>query len=185
MLIKNLLKIQITILFFSLTALAQEDFYSLKANDIEGSVYDFSALKGKVVLIANVASKCGFTNQYEGLQKLHDKYSSQGLVILGFPSNDFAGQEPGGAKEIKEFCKLNYDVKFQLFEKAPVSGESIQPVFKYLTADANSENGGKVLWNFEKFIVDRKGKLVDRFRSITKPESKKIVGLLEKLLKEN
>ena len=157
-------------------------FFSLKAKSIEGQEIDFSHYKGKVVMVVNVASRCGFTSQYKELEAMYLKYKDQGLVILGFPSNDFGGQEPASDQEIKKFCSVKYQVSFPMFTKGPVTGDSIQPVYKYLTQDAGATMGGSVLWNFEKFLIDRQGRPVDRFRSLNSPASAKIQTAVEKLL---
>jgi glutathione peroxidase len=162
-------------------AATQPGFFTLKAKSIDGKEVDFKQYEGKVVLVVNVASKCGFTDQYEGLEKLYETYKDKGLVILGFPSNDFGSQEPGTNAEIVTFCKTTYGVSFPMFEKGPVTGKEIQPVFKYLT-DAHLSFIGPVLWNFEKFLINKQGKPVERFRSTTKPMS--IAPDIEKLLKE-
>ncbi|MBK8944357.1 MAG: glutathione peroxidase [Ignavibacteriae bacterium] len=147
-------------------------------NKIEVKLSDY---KGKVLLIVNVASKCGFTNQYEGLQKIYQKYKDQGFEILGFPCNDFGGQEPGTNKEIQEFCSLNFNVTFPMFDKVKVLGNDKSPLFEVLTN--NSQTGkSDIKWNFEKFIIDKEGNVVDRFRSITTPESEKITSLIEQEL---
>lgn len=158
-------------------------FTTLRADTIDGLAQDFSAYKGKVVLVVNVASRCGFTGQYEELEALYRKHKDQGLVVLGFPSNDFGGQEPGTNEEIKTFCSTKYNVTFLIFAKGPVTGSQIQPVFKYLTVDAGPAMGGPVLWNFEKFLIDRNGRLVNRFRSATSPTSSKLTNEVEKLLR--
>ncbi len=166
-------------------AAAAEDlpsFFTLKAAKPNGAEQNFADFQGKVVLAVNVASQCGFTNQYRDLEALHQKYKDQGLVVLGFPSNDFGGQEPGSDDEIQKFCSLNFGVTFPVFKKGPVKGEQIQPVYKYLTVDAGPGMGGAVLWNFEKFLIDRKGRLVNRFRSVTNPSSKKFEAEIQKLL---
>ena len=159
-----------------------ENLYSLSATGIDGEAVPLSGFEGKVALVVNVASRCGFTGQYEGLEKLYDQYKDRGFVVLGFPSNDFLGQEPGSNEEIKQFCKLNYDVSFPLFAKAPVTGKEKQPVYKYLTEEGPEETRGGVLWNFEKFLIDKNGLPVARFRSVTGPENKKIVSMIEELL---
>jgi glutathione peroxidase len=148
----------------------------INLNDVELSEYE-----GKVLLIVNVASKCGFTNHYEGLQKIYEEYNDQGFEVLGFPCNDFGGQEPGTNEEIKEFCSLNYNVTFPMFDKVKVKGKEKHPLFKMLTENSVTGNSN-IKWNFEKFIIDRNGNLVDRFRSTTKPDSKKIISLIEKEL---
>lgn len=160
------------------------------------SVYDFSvetlggkktALKtyqGKALLVVNTASRCGFTSQYEGLEALYKKYKDQGLVVMGFPSNDFGGQEPGTNEEIAQFCKKNYGVTFPVFSKGPVSGKTKQSLFKYLTEEQDANLQGEINWNFEKFLIDRKGKLVARFRSSVGPQSAPIIEAVESALKK-
>lgn len=160
-------------------------FFTLSAKSIEGKEVPFSEYTGKVVMVVNVASRCGFTSQYKELQELYLKYKDKGFVILGFPSNDFGQQEPGTDQEIKSFCDLNYKVTFPMMTKGPVKGESLQPVYKYLTVDAGPGMGGAVLWNFEKFIINRRGQPIERFRSQTSPMSPKVVELVEKLLNES
>jgi len=136
--------------------------------------------QGKVILVVNTASYCGFTDQYDGLEKLYAKYKDRGFVVLGFPSNDFGKQEPGSNKEIADFCKNTYDVKFPMFVKSIVSGNDANPLFKMLV----KETGTKPKWNFYKYLVDRKGNIIDSFNSLTKPESKSITGEIERLLNE-
>lgn len=134
--------------------------------------------QGKVILIVNTASKCGFTSQYEGLEALYSKYKDQGLVVLGFPSNDFANQEPGSEEEIEKFCRLTYSVEFPMFEKVSVKKGSASPLFQRL-----AESGAPYpKWNFYKYLIDRNGKLVDHYVSFTKPDDRKIVQAIEKLL---
>lgn len=147
------------------------ELYNYLVKDLDGNDYSFEQLKGKVVLIVNTASKCGFTPQYEGLQKLYEKYGEQGLMIIGFPSNDFLFQEPGSGSDIKNFCMLNYGVDFPMMEKVHVNGSKAHPVYKYLTGGAgNSDLKGSVKWNFSKFLFDRQGNAVERFSPATKPE---------------
>jgi len=161
----------------SLTLLAQagdtmKTFYDYKATDIKGVEHSMSEYKGKVVLVVNVASKCGFTPQYEGLQQLYRKYEKEGLVILGFPSNQFKKQEPGTHAEIQNFCKVNYGVTFPLFAKIDVNGDNALPLYVFLKKEATGFLGSEsIKWNFTKFLVDRKGKVVKRFGSSTKPMS--------------
>lgn len=164
-------------------AATQTSFFDLKAKAIDGKEVSLKEYQGKVVLVVNVASKCGFTDQYDDLEKLYDKYKDQGFVVLGFPSNDFGAQEPGSNAEIQTFCRTSFGVKFPLFEKGPVTGKDIQPVYKFLT-DAKLSFIGPVLWNFEKFLIDKQGKPVERFRSPTKPMSSSITDAVEKLLKQ-
>ena len=148
--------------------------YDFKVPSLEGSTIDFSKFKGKKVLIVNTASECGYTPQYADLQKLHEAYKSK-LVIVGFPANNFGGQEPGSNTEIKEFCKKNYGVTFLMAEKVSVKGADIHPLFKWLTN--KSENGvmdAEIKWNFTKFLLDEKGKLIGVFPSKVNPNSEEI-----------
>ncbi len=149
--------------------------------DINLNEVKLSDYKGKVLLIVNVASKCGFTSQYAGLQKIYEMYKDQGFEVLGFPCNDFGGQEPGTNEEIKNFCSLNYNVTFPMFDKVHVKGDEKAPLFDFLT-DNSVTGKSSIKWNFEKFIIDKEGNIVDRFRSITKPDSKKITSLIEREL---
>jgi len=135
---------------------------------------------GKVILVVNTASYCGFTSQYEGLEKLYETYKDQGFVVLGFPTNDFGKQEPGNNKEIADFCHNTYGVKFPMFAKTTLSGKDANPFFKELI----EKSGTKPRWNFYKYIIDREGRIVDSFNSMTSPSNKKITSLIEKLLKE-
>ena len=139
--------------------------------------------KGKVVLLVNVASKCGNTPQYKPLEALHEKYSDQGLAIVGVPCNQFHGQEPGDAKEIAEFCEKNYGVKFDMMAKVDVNGNDAAPLYKYLTSKkTDPEFAGPITWNFEKFLFDRDGKVVARFKPKTQPDSPEVVAAIEKEL---
>ncbi len=134
-------------------------------------------------MIVNVASKCGYTRQYEQLQKLHEKYASQGLAILGFPCNQFLGQEPGTAQEIAAFCRTNYGVTFDMFAKVEVNGENASDLYKFLTSlDAKPKGAGKIGWNFEKFLIDREGMVVARFGSSTMPDAPDLVKIVEREL---
>jgi len=159
--------------------------YDFTMNDIDGKPVNLADFKGKVVLVVNVASRCGFTPQYEGLQKLYLKYQQQGLVILGFPANNFGFQEPGTNAEIKSFCSAKYNVTFPIFSKISVKGDDIDPLYKYLTDKAsNPEYGGDIKWNFNKFLVDRHGKIVARFEPQVKPDSDQVVQAIEKALQQ-
>ncbi len=159
----------------------QANIGDFTVKDINLNEVKLSGYKGKVLLIVNVASKCGFTSQYEGLQKIYELYKDQGFEVLGFPCNDFGGQEPGTNEEIKNFCSLNYEVTFPMFDKVHVKGDEKAPLFDWLTN--NSVTGkSSIKWNFEKFIVDKEGNIVDRFRSVTKPDSKKMTSLIEREL---
>lgn len=150
-------------------------------NSLDGKPVDLATYKGKVVLMVNVASKCGYTAQYKQLQALHEKYRDKGLVILGFPANNFGQQEPGSDKDIAEFCEKNYGVTFDMFSKVSVKGDDICPLYKYLTtAEDVAENlRGEVKWNFEKFLINRDGKVVNRFRSKIAPDSEEMVKAIE------
>lgn len=157
-------------------------FYSLAPKDKTGQPYNFSQLEGKVVLIVNVASKCGFTPQYDGLEELYKKYKDQGLIILGFPCNQFGHQEPGTQNEIQEFCRLNYGVTFPIMSKIDVNGDKADPVYNYLKSQKSGLLGmNRIKWNFEKFLIDKNGNVVERFSSLTKPSSldSKVAQLLK------
>lgn len=149
--------------------------------DINSKEVKLSDFKGKVLLIVNVASKCGFTSQYAGLQKIYETYKDQGFEVLGFPCNDFGGQEPGTNEEIKSFCSLTFKVTFPMFDKVHVKGDEKDPLFDLLT-DNSVTGKSSIKWNFEKFVIDKEGNIVDRFRSTTKPDSKKIISLIEREL---
>jgi glutathione peroxidase len=152
-------------------------------NSIDGQPAPLSAYKGKVVLIVNVASRCGFTPQYEGLEAIYRKYKDQGFVILGFPANNFGGQEPGTNDEIKTFCSSKYNVTFPMYAKISVKGDDKAPLYQFLTGkDTDPQFGGDIKWNFTKFLVDRNGKIVARFESPVKPESPEMTGAIEKTL---
>lgn len=158
------------------------DFYALTCKDSEGKDFSFENFKGKVVLIFNSASKCGFTKQLDGLEALNKKYKDQGLEVVGFPSNQFAGQEPGSNEEIASFCKLTYGVDFAMMDKIDVNGDKESPVYEYLKSQKSGLLGLKrIKWNFEKFLIDRNGKVVGRYASTTTPESleKEIETLLK------
>ncbi len=146
--------------------------YPLETSGRACEQIDLSQYRGKVVLIVNTASRCGFTKQYDALEELYQRYRDQGLIILGFPSNDFMQQEPGSDAEIESFCRINHGVTFPLFPKAAVTGEDIQPVFKALTTKGPQQLQGRVRWNFEKFLLDRDGRLIGRWRSWVNPRWK-------------
>ena len=151
--------------------------------DIDGKPVRLSKYQGQVVMIVNVASLCGNTPQYAGLQKLYDDYKSKGLVILGFPSNDFRGQEPGTNAEIKNFCSLNYNVTFPLFSKIVVKGEGQAPLYKHLTSKStNPKFGGEIEWNFAKFLLNRKGEIVARFPAKQDPLTPDVVSAIKREL---
>ena len=156
-----------------------------KVKDIDGKKIDLSKYEGKVVLMVNVASKCGLTPQYEQLQALHDEYAEKGLAILGFPANNFGKQEPGTNKAIKRFCTSKYDVKFDMFAKVSVKGDDQCELYKFLTSkEDNGKFGGEIKWNFTKFLIGRDGKVISRFEPRTKPDAKEVVSAIEKALGE-
>ncbi|PSW06702.1 glutathione peroxidase [Photobacterium lipolyticum] len=146
-------------------------FYELSANNIRGENVSMSDFAGKVVLVVNTASECGLTPQYQGLQDLYAKYKDQGLVVLGFPCNQFGGQEPGENQQIAEMCQINYGVEFPMFEKVDVNGHDSHEIFKYLTQALPGTLGKNVKWNFTKFLIGRDGKPLKRYAPTKKPES--------------
>nr|WP_315854551.1 glutathione peroxidase [Alienimonas chondri] len=152
--------------------------------NLDGAEVDLAQYRGKVVLIVNVASQCGFTKQYKPLQKVHERYSDEGLVILGFPCNQFGGQEPGAPAEIAAFCEKNYGVEFPLMGKIEVKGDGASPLYEELTAEGTTDDAGPVKWNFEKFLVGRDGKVIGRFRSQVSPDSKQMLTAIRQALKE-
>jgi glutathione peroxidase len=155
--------------------------YEFSAKDIAGKEQSLSEYKDKVLLIVNVASKCGFTPQYKGLEELYEKYKDKGVEILGFPCNQFGGQEPGDEKEIASFCSLNFGVKFPLFSKIDVNGKNEHPLYKYLKETKPGLLGTEgIKWNFTKFLVDKKGQVVERFAPNAEPAS--LAGAIDKLL---
>jgi len=155
--------------------------HQFKAKTIDGDEQSLKAYDGKVLLIVNVASKCGYTPQYKGLEALYEKFRDQGLVVLGFPCDQFGHQEPGDEEEIKSFCSLNYDVQFPLFAKIDVNGANTHPLYKYLKHEAKGLLGSEsIKWNFTKFLVDRNGNVVERYAPNAEPES--LAGDIEKLL---
>ena len=152
-------------------------------NSIDGKPAPLSEYKGKVVLIVNVASNCGFTPQYEGLEAVYRKYKDQGFVVLGFPANNFGGQEPGTNEEIKTFCTRKYSVTFPMYSKISVKGDDKAPLYQFLTdKQAHPETGGEIKWNFTKFLVGKDGKVIARFESPVKPESPEVTAAIEKAL---
>jgi len=177
---KYILLILISVVTMNLFSQTKESgFYSFKVKTLEGQDFDFASLKGKKVMIVNTASKCGFTPQYEDLEALHRQYG-QKLVIIGFPANNFMNQEPGSAFEIRQFCTNNYDVTFPLMEKISVKGDDMHPLYKWLTEkDKNGVMDSKVKWNFQKYLIDENGKLVDVIYSKEKPGSNKVLAWLE------
>ena len=179
--IKKILLLILLILSSSFSKENNMSIYDFNVKTIEGEEISMSKYKGKVLLIVNVASKCGFTSQYEGLEKLFEKYKDKDFMVLGFPSNQFANQEPESNEKIKEFCSLTYDVKFDMFSKIDVNGEKESPLYTFLK---NSQKGilgtTDIKWNFTKFLVDKNGNIINRYGSSTTPESieKDILNLL-------
>lgn len=157
------------------------NIYDITVKTIDGIDKPLSDYKGKVILIVNVASKCGYTPQYEGLQKLYEKYKDKGFEILAFPCNDFGSQEPGSNEEIKQFCSSNYNVTFQFFSKIKVLGNEKSPLYSKLI---NFEPAGDISWNFEKFIIDKNGNVIKRYKSKVAPENEELILLIEKELQK-
>ena len=157
---------------------AAESIYDIPLKDIDGKDTTLNPYRGKVLLIVNVASKCGFTPQYAALESLYEKYRDRGLVVLGFPCNQFMGQEPGTEAEIKQFCASKYNVTFPLFGKLEVNGDKRHPLY-VLLAGKDSPQSGMIKWNFTKFLISRDGKILDRFAPITKPDSEGVIKAVE------
>mgnify|MGYP000966283328 FL=1 len=157
-----------------------ETFFDLNVNSINGDVLNLSKLKGKTILLVNVASNCGFTKQYEDLQNLYDSYKSKGLIVIGMPSNQFGGQEPGSETEIKKFCETNFNITFQMTSKYDVKGDNAHPI--YIWAKETFGKSTVPKWNFHKILINKEGKVEDTFASFTNPMSKKIINKLEEIL---
>lgn len=158
-------------------AFAASNAYEFSMNSIDGKPAPLSAYKGKVTLLVNVASQCGYTPQYSGLEALYEKYKDKGLVVIGFPANNFGAQEPGTNEEIKQFCTRKYSVTFPMYSKISVKGDDKAPLYQFLT-----EKGGEVKWNFTKFLVDKNGNVIKKFDSGVAPESPELIGAIEKAL---
>ncbi len=167
----------LSLFILNLTAMSQQSVHDFTINTIDGNKLDLSTLKGKKLLIVNTASECGFTTQYTELQEVHKNYGDK-LVVIGFPANNFGGQEPGSNTDIKSFCQKNYGVSFLLSEKVSVKGGDIDPLFQWMNNQEHKGFKGDIMWNFEKYLIDENGNLIDRFRSMTKPNSDKIISLL-------
>ena len=177
---KKIMSISLAIVLLSFHSSEQKNLFSFKLNSLEGKPFDLSKLKGKKVLIVNTASECGFTPQYKDLEELYKKYKSKNFEILGFPCNDFGGQEPGTAQEIQGFCIKNYGVTFQMMEKVSIKGDRPHPLYSWLTK--KSENGvldSDVKWNFNKFLIDEKGNVVKHLGSMKNPMSEEITNWIE------
>jgi glutathione peroxidase len=181
------MKILLTLILlasFMHTKLAEtpESIHQFTMKDIRGNDVSLDAYKGKAVMIVNTASKCGYTPQYKDLQALYEKYDGKDFVILGFPANNFGGQEPGSDEDIATFCEVNFGVTFPLFSKVEVKGSNQDEFFKFLTSLENEDFTGEINWNFEKFLIDKDGKLVRRFRSRTNPMSNEVIRSIETIL---
>jgi glutathione peroxidase len=162
---------------------AAPGFYSFTLNSIDGKPAPLADYKGKVILVVNVASQCGYTPQYSALEATYEKYKDEGLVILGFPANNFGAQEPGTNEEIKTFCTRKYSVTFPIYAKISVKGADQAPLYAYLTKDTPAGIRGEIKWNFTKFLVDRNGNVVQRFEPAVTPDSKEVIAAIEKQLK--
>ena len=160
---------------------AADSVYEFSLDSIEGTPQALSAYKGQVLLIVNTASKCGFTKQYAGLQELYEKYRERGFEVLGFPANNFGGQEPGTNEEIQQFCAVRFNVTFPMFGKISVKGRDIHPLYVWLT---ENPNGAPVAWNFNKFLIDRNGKLIAHFGSRTAPDDAELTAAIESALSQ-
>jgi glutathione peroxidase len=163
---------------------AASNIYDFTLPSIDGKPMPLANFKGKVILVVNVASKCGFTPQYTALQAVYQKYKDSGLVVLGFPANNFGAQEPGTNEEIKTFCTRKYTVTFPMYSKISVKGDDQAPIYQYLTKTADPTHTGDIKWNFTKFLVDRQGNVVARFEPEVTPDSSGVTSAIEKLLKQ-
>jgi glutathione peroxidase len=178
-----MMKIMLLGLAIGAMAFGASSVYDFTLSSIDGAAAPLSSFKGKVVLLVNVASKCGYTPQYAGLEKLYEAYKDKGFVIVGVPANNFGGQEPGSNEEIKTFCSRNYNVTFPMMSKVSVKGADTAPLYQYLTdKSANPKTGGDIKWNFTKFLVDKKGNVISRFESAVTPESTDLVKAVEAAL---
>lgn len=176
---KSLLTLLAVVLLSSFSLPDNGSIHSFKVKSIEGGTIDFSKFKGKKILIVNTASKCGYTPQYEALQKVYDEYKDK-LVIVGFPANNFGGQEPGSDGDIQEFCKARFGVKFPLASKVSVKGEDMAPIYQWLTSKAkNGVLDAEIKWNFNKFLLDENGKMIAYFESKVKPDSEDILKFVK------
>jgi glutathione peroxidase len=170
-------------LLFCVCLFGASSVYDFTLDSIDGQPAPLADYKGKVLLLVNVASKCGFTPQYTALEALYEKYKGQGLVVIGFPANNFMAQEPGTNEEIKTFCTRKYNVTFPMYTKISVKGSDKAPLYQFLTdSGANPTTGGEIKWNFTKFLVARDGKVISRFEPAVKPDSPEVVGAIEKAL---
>lgn len=159
-----------------------DNIYQYELNSIDGKNISLEEFSGDVLLVVNTASECGFTRQYSGLQKVYETYTDQGLKVLGFPANNFGGQEPGSDEEIAVFCEVNFGVTFPMFSRISVKGDDQHPLFDYLTSLENPDFTGDISWNFEKFLIDRNGSLVRRFKSNVEPDDENLLSAIQELL---
>src|SRR5271163_1614711 len=172
------------LLIMAASLLAASGIYGFTLNSIDGKPAPLADYKGKVVLVVNVASQCGYTPQYSALEAIYEKYKDQGFVILGFPANNFGAQEPGTNEEIKTFCTRKYSVTFPIYSKISVKGSDQAPLYAYLTKDTGPGVRGDIKWNFTKFLIDRNGNVVQRFEPAVTPDSKEVISAIEKQLKQ-
>ena len=178
-----MMKLMLLGMAFSAMAFAASSVYNFTLNSIDGVPTPLSAFKGKVVLLVNVASKCGYTPQYAGLEKLYETYKDKGFVIVGVPANNFGAQEPGSNEEIKTFCSRTYNVTFPMMSKVSVKGSDKTPLYQYLTdASTNPKTAGEIKWNFTKFLIDKNGNIAARFESAVTPDSAEMVKAIEQAL---
>ncbi len=175
--------LSLVILLMSASLFAAGSIYDFTLNSIDGKPLPLANFKGKVILVVNVASRCGFTPQYSALESIYEKYKDQGFVVLGFPANNFGSQEPGTNAEIKKFCSAKYNVTFPMYSKISVKGDDQAPLYKYLTGTANPAYAGEIKWNFTKFLVDRDGHVIQRFEPDTTPDSPQVTSAIEQALK--
>jgi glutathione peroxidase len=171
-------------LLMSASVFAASSIYEFTLPSIDGKPLPLANFKGKVVLVVNVASRCGFTPQYSALESTYEKYKGQGFVILGFPANNFGSQEPGTNQEIKTFCQTKYSVTFPMYARVSVKGDDQTPLYSYLTEQANPALAGEIKWNFTKFLVDRNGNVLKRFEPDVTPDSREVIAAIEKALKQ-
>jgi glutathione peroxidase len=171
------------LLIMATSLFAASGIYNFTLNSIDGKPAPLADYKGKVVMIVNVASQCGYTPQYSALEAIYEKYKDQGFVILGFPANNFGAQEPGTNEEIKTFCSRKYSVTFPMYSKISVKGDDQAPLYGYLTKETGAGITGDIKWNFTKFLIDRNGKVVQRFEPAVTPDSKEVTAAIEKQLK--
>ena len=170
------------LLIMASTLFAASGIYSFTLNSIDGKPAPLADYRGKVILVVNVASQCGYTPQYSALESIYEKYKDRGFVILGFPANNFGGQEPGTNEEIKTFCSRKYSVTFPIYSKISVKGSDQAPLYTYLTKETPAGISGDIKWNFTKFLVDREGNVVQRFEPAVTPDSKEVIAAIEKRL---